>query len=58
MKRVLRKEGQLTERLLQKHGHFGYRRYVSRLGSVIRAYEIVGFMHPPVFSAGWNGRKK
>jgi len=43
MKEVLRKEGRLTERLLQKHGHFGYRRYVSQFGSVISAYEMLGY---------------
>jgi DNA invertase Pin-like site-specific DNA recombinase/DNA-binding winged helix-turn-helix (wHTH) protein len=43
MKQVLRAEGRLTERLLQKHGHFGYRRYVSQFGSVISAYEMLGY---------------
>ena len=58
MKRVLRKEGQLTERLLQKHGHFGYRRYVSRLGSVIRAYEIVGYHAPARVLRGMERKEK
>jgi DNA invertase Pin-like site-specific DNA recombinase/DNA-binding winged helix-turn-helix (wHTH) protein len=43
MRKVLAKEGKLTEKLLVKHGFFDYRTYVSRFGSVMRAYELIGY---------------
>jgi DNA invertase Pin-like site-specific DNA recombinase/DNA-binding winged helix-turn-helix (wHTH) protein len=46
MREVLGKEGMLTERLLQKHRYFGYRRYVDENGSIIRAHEILGYRTP------------
>jgi DNA invertase Pin-like site-specific DNA recombinase/DNA-binding winged helix-turn-helix (wHTH) protein len=58
MKEVLRKEGRLSERLLRKHGHFGYRRYVRRLGSVISAYEMVGYHTSDRTLRGIERRKK
>lgn len=58
MKQVLRKEGRLTERLLHKHGHFGYRRYVSRFGSVIGAYQMLGYRPSDSIIRGIERNKK
>jgi DNA invertase Pin-like site-specific DNA recombinase/DNA-binding winged helix-turn-helix (wHTH) protein len=58
MQEVLRKEGRLSERLLQKHGYFGYRRYVSRYGSVISAYDMVGYHTTDRTLRGIERRKK
>jgi DNA-binding winged helix-turn-helix (wHTH) protein len=44
MRRVLAREGKLTERLLRKgRGLFDHRAYCKRFGSVMRAYEMVGY---------------
>jgi DNA invertase Pin-like site-specific DNA recombinase len=43
MRRVLAKHGRLTQRLLKTHVSFDYRTYCKRFGSVLRAYELVGY---------------
>lgn len=45
MKLVFEREGRLTEQLLRKHGVYDYRKYYRRYGSVLPAYELIGF-HP------------
>ena len=46
MRRVLAREGRLTERLLEGRGIFDYRTYCKRFGSVLHAYELVGYKPP------------
>lgn len=43
MREVWNREGKLTERLLAKYRYFDYRTYVKRFGSVMRAYELIGY---------------
>ncbi len=43
MRRILAREGKLTEKLLKKRGIFDHRAYIRRFGSTLRAYELVGF---------------
>jgi DNA invertase Pin-like site-specific DNA recombinase/DNA-binding winged helix-turn-helix (wHTH) protein len=43
MRRVLAREGRLTEKLLTGRGIFDHRTYCKRFGSVLRAYQLVGY---------------
>jgi DNA invertase Pin-like site-specific DNA recombinase/DNA-binding winged helix-turn-helix (wHTH) protein len=43
MKKVLAKEGKLTTRLLLKHGFDGYRSCSRSFGSIMRAYQLIGY---------------
>jgi DNA invertase Pin-like site-specific DNA recombinase/DNA-binding winged helix-turn-helix (wHTH) protein len=43
MRRVLAREGKLTERLLKGRGIFDHRTFLKHFGSVMRAYELVGY---------------
>jgi DNA invertase Pin-like site-specific DNA recombinase/DNA-binding winged helix-turn-helix (wHTH) protein len=43
MRRVLAREGRLTERLLKGRGIFDRRTFCKRFGSVLRAYELIGY---------------
>lgn len=43
MRRVLAREGKLTEKLLKGRGIFDHRTYCKRFGSVLRAYELIGY---------------
>jgi len=45
MKRVLAREGKLTKRILQRKFTFSHT-YYKRFGSVMRAYELAGFLPP------------
>jgi DNA invertase Pin-like site-specific DNA recombinase/DNA-binding winged helix-turn-helix (wHTH) protein len=47
MKKVLTKEGKLTTRLLLKHGFGGYRSCPKSFGSMMRAYQLVGYQPSP-----------
>ena len=47
MKKVLAKEGKLTTRLLLKHGFDGYRSCPRSFGSMIRAYQLIGYQASP-----------
>jgi DNA invertase Pin-like site-specific DNA recombinase/DNA-binding winged helix-turn-helix (wHTH) protein len=58
MKQVLRQEGRLTEKLLQKHRYFGYRRFISRFGSVTSAYEMAGYQTSDRTHRGIENHKK
>src|SRR5271167_3924299 len=46
MKRVLAREGRLTKRILEKRFTFSHS-YYKRFGSVMKAYELAGFLPPP-----------
>lgn len=46
MKRVLAKEGRLTKRILEQKFTFSHA-YYKRFGSVMKAYELAGFLPPP-----------
>jgi DNA invertase Pin-like site-specific DNA recombinase len=46
MRRVLAREGKLTQRLLKGRHIFDHRTYCKRFGSVLRAYELVGYQPP------------
>ena len=43
MKRVLAREGKLTQRIMSKRGAFDHRIFSKRFGSVLRAYELIGY---------------
>ena len=43
MKIVLVREGKLTQKLLKQKGVFDHRLYLRRFGSMMRAYELVGY---------------
>jgi DNA invertase Pin-like site-specific DNA recombinase/DNA-binding winged helix-turn-helix (wHTH) protein len=43
MRKVLAIEGKLTVKLLIKYHFFDYRNYVRRFGSVMHAYELIGY---------------
>jgi DNA invertase Pin-like site-specific DNA recombinase/DNA-binding winged helix-turn-helix (wHTH) protein len=43
MRRVLAREGKLTEKLLKGRGIFDHRTYCKRFGSVLHAYELIGY---------------
>ena len=43
MKKVLARHGKLTEKLLKGRGIFDHRTYQKRFGSVLRAYELIGY---------------
>lgn len=47
MKKVLTKEGKLTTRLLLKHGFDGYRSCSKSFGSIMRAYQLIGYRASP-----------
>ncbi len=46
MKRVLAREGRLTKRILERKFTFS-QAYYQRFGSVMKAYELAGFVPPP-----------
>ncbi len=46
MKRVLAREGRLTKRILERQFTFSHA-YYKRFGSVMRAYDLAGFLPPP-----------
>jgi DNA invertase Pin-like site-specific DNA recombinase/DNA-binding winged helix-turn-helix (wHTH) protein len=46
MKKVLAREGKLTKSILEKKFSFSHNRY-KRFGSVVKAYELAGFLPPP-----------
>ena len=58
MQRVLAKEGKLSERLLKKEGVFDHRVYVRRFGSLMRAYEMIGYKPSPRALRSLDGCKK
>lgn len=43
MRRVLARKGRLTEKLLKGRGIFDHRTYCRRFGSVLHAYELIGY---------------
>jgi DNA invertase Pin-like site-specific DNA recombinase len=43
MREVWAREGKLTVALLAKYGCFNHRAYVKRFGSVMRAYQLIGY---------------
>src|SRR5260370_33583777 len=47
MRRVLAREGKITQTLLKGRGIFDHRTYYQRFGSVMRAYELAGYLPPP-----------
>ena len=47
MRRVLAREGKLSEKLLKGRGIFDHRTYCKRFGSVLRAYQLVGYQPSP-----------
>lgn len=49
LRRVLVREGKLTQKILKGRHHFDHRNYCKRFGSVLRAYEMVGYK-PPEFT--------
>jgi|HubBroStandDraft_1064217.scaffolds.fasta_scaffold04887_2 DNA invertase Pin-like site-specific DNA recombinase/DNA-binding winged helix-turn-helix (wHTH) protein len=57
MRRVLAREGKLSQKLLKKRGLFDHRAYISRFGSTMRAYELVGYTpsaHARKSTDGWR----
>jgi DNA invertase Pin-like site-specific DNA recombinase len=46
LKRVLAREGKLTKNILERKFTFSHDRY-KRFGSVVKAYELAGFLPPP-----------
>jgi DNA invertase Pin-like site-specific DNA recombinase/DNA-binding winged helix-turn-helix (wHTH) protein len=46
MKKVLAREGKLTKRILENKFSLSHNRY-KRFGSVVKAYELAGFLPPP-----------
>lgn len=46
MRKILAREGKLTERLLKNNRVFDYKTYYNRFGSITKAYEMAGY-HPP-----------
>src|SRR5260370_30986364 len=47
MRRVLAREGKITQTLLKGRGIFDHRTYYQRFDSVMRAYELAGYLPPP-----------
>jgi DNA invertase Pin-like site-specific DNA recombinase/DNA-binding winged helix-turn-helix (wHTH) protein len=58
MRKVLRREGRLTEKLLKKEGIFNHRAFVRRFGSIERAYESIGYKPPARTFKGMVGYRK
>jgi DNA invertase Pin-like site-specific DNA recombinase len=58
MRRVLAREGKITQTLLKKgRGKFDHRTYYKRFGSVMRAYELAGY-RPPSLTLKINNSQK
>lgn len=47
MRKVLAREGKLTEKILRGRGIFDHRTYCKRFGGVLRAYELIGYKPSP-----------
>lgn len=58
MKKVLAEEGKLTTRLLLKHGFDGYRSCSKSFGSMMRAYQLIGYQPSPRAAAMAKTSKK
>jgi len=43
MRKILAREGKLTERILAKKGKIDPRMFGERFGSILRAYELIGY---------------
>jgi DNA invertase Pin-like site-specific DNA recombinase len=57
MRKILAREGKLSQKLLKKRGVFDHRMYLRRFGSMMRAYELVGYKpsaHAFRSTAGWR----
>jgi DNA invertase Pin-like site-specific DNA recombinase len=57
MRKVLVREGKLTQKLLKKRGVFDHRVYIRQFGSMMRAYELVGYKpsaHAFKSTRGWR----
>jgi DNA invertase Pin-like site-specific DNA recombinase len=58
MKRVLNREGKITQTLLKGKGIFDHRTYYKRFGSVMKAYELAGYVPPPLTTQIVNSQKQ
>ncbi|HWO30179.1 MAG TPA: recombinase family protein, partial [Candidatus Acidoferrum sp.] len=58
MRKVLKRKGELSQRLLKKHGVFDHRAFVRRFGSMKRAYELMGYTPPALAFKAMEGYKK
>src|SRR5260370_32898225 len=47
MRRVLAREGKINQTRLKGRGIFDHRTYYQRFDSVMRAYELAGYLPPP-----------
>lgn len=47
MRKVLAREGKLTQRLLKEKRIFDYKTYYKRFGSILKAYELAGYRASP-----------
>lgn len=47
LRRVLAREGKITEKLMKGHGIFSGETYTKHFGSLLRAYELVGYKPTP-----------
>jgi DNA invertase Pin-like site-specific DNA recombinase len=57
MRKVLAREGKLSQKLLKVRGVFDHRMYLRRFGSMMRAYELVGYKpsaHAFRSTEGWR----
>jgi len=58
MRRVLKREGKLTYKLLKASKSFNPRAYMTRFGSTMRAYQLIGYKPSPnAFSANAGFRR-
>jgi DNA invertase Pin-like site-specific DNA recombinase/DNA-binding winged helix-turn-helix (wHTH) protein len=58
MRRVLAREGKITQRLLKGKGIFDHRTYYKRFGSVMRAYELAGYLPPATTTKFINAQRQ
>lgn len=61
MRRVLAREGKLSQKLLKQRGIFDHRVYLRRFGSTMRAYELIGYKpsaHAFKSADGWRKLQK
>lgn len=58
MRKVLKRKGKLSQKLLKKRGVFDHRAFVRRFGSMKRAYELIGYKPSVLTFKAMEGYRK
>ena len=58
MRKVLKRKGKLSQKLLKKRGVFDHRAFVRRFGSMKRAYDLVGYKPSALAFKAMEGYRK